>query len=70
MYFYSFKFYFKYSFREDIKKFNEKNGLVYKSKIRYYGQYKKEQLEKYKISSNLSKSKFVFLFSLNIRLTC
>ncbi len=42
-------------FREELKKFNEKFGLVHISKLKFYGEYRKDQLEKYKTSTNISK---------------
>jgi len=41
------------SFSDEVRSFNEKNGLTYPCKVRFYGDHKKEQIEKYK-NSHLS----------------
>ncbi len=42
-----------------MRSFNEKNGLTYPCKVRFYGDHKKEQIEKYK---NIHLSEFLSFY--------
>ena len=48
---------------EEVRKFNDRYGLTKLSKIRFYGDHKKEQLEKYK-NTNMRPKKSQFAMSI------